>query len=149
MRIRPAILLFGVLAGCASADHPAAPPAAVQPADAVTPLIGSEWLAEDIDGRGAAAGVRSTLRFHAADQISGSGGCNTYSGGLKMASGTVMFGPIATTRMSCAAAVMDQETRFFDVIVRTRGLEPDGGMLYLLDVTGARIARLGNVVPAA
>jgi heat shock protein HslJ len=37
-----------------------------------------------------------------------------------MGDGKLEFGPLASTRMACEAAVMEQETRFLSILAATR-----------------------------
>jgi heat shock protein HslJ len=140
--------LIGLIAGCAGKESPApkAPEkgqVAVPLADPLAPLVGTQWVLVDISGAAANA-AKTTLKFGAASKVSGSGGCNDYNGGVRLQSGTVMFGPIQTTRMACAPPIMQQETRYFDVLVGARGVELDGASLYFLDITNSRTAHFSK-----
>jgi putative lipoprotein len=143
--------LIALFAGCAAKESPAPKPPASGPvavplADPLAPLVGTQWVLVDVNGTAANA-AKATLRFQAASKVSGSGGCNDYNGGVRLQSGTVMFGPIQTTRMACAAPIMQQETKYFDALVGARGVELDGTSLYFLDVTGSRTAHLSKASP--
>jgi putative lipoprotein len=149
MRVVALLFVFAALAGCAGKEAPApkAPEkgqVAIPLADPLAPLVGTQWVLADVGGTPANA-AKTTLRFLAASKVSGSGGCNDYNGGVRLQSSTVMFGPIQTTRMACAAPIMEQETRYFDALVGARGVDLDGASLYFLDVTGSRTAHLTKV----
>jgi len=134
-----AFLLFTglALAGC-SAMHS-------QPPDAVTPLIGTEWVAVDLGGRGVVANLQSTLRFDAADKVSGRGGCNRYSGPLTQVDGVVHIGPLVGARIACPPAVMDQEARFLIALQKVRRIElREAGALVLRDGTGASLITMSR-----
>ena len=45
----------------------------------VQQLTNTEWLLEDLSGRGVLAGVQTTLRFNELNRISEQGGCNRYN----------------------------------------------------------------------
>ncbi|HMK16170.1 MAG TPA: META domain-containing protein, partial [Methanomicrobiales archaeon] len=47
---------------------------------------------------------------------SGSSGCNQYSGGYVLTGPSIAVGPLATTRMACADAVMNQENTYLDIL---------------------------------
>lgn len=147
MPFRPALLILALLLGCATAERPAASHPTAPLADPIAPLIGTTWVA-DLSDPGATLRVQATLEIEQADRVSGSGGCNTYNGAVRLVAGTVLFGPIATSRRACPPAVMQQETRFFDALVNARGLELDGTMLYFLDATGSRTLGLTRAAPA-
>ncbi|MDX2170472.1 MAG: META domain-containing protein [Deltaproteobacteria bacterium] len=142
MRVVALLLLVLVaVPGCASKESPAPsqPAVPVPLADPLVPLSGTQWVLVDVGGTAMNA-ARTTLSFDGGPKVSGNGGCNTYSGGVRNQSGTILFGPIQTTRKACAAPIMAQETRYFDVLVGTRGLEVDGNALYFLDITSSRTA---------
>jgi heat shock protein HslJ len=70
------------------------------PAGAETPVI---------------TGTQITALFDTEQQlVSGSSGCNTYTGSLNTATGAFAIGPLASTMMACAepAGIMEQETAF-------------------------------------
>jgi len=140
MRYASLLSLVCGLAGCAgsAAPLPAKPPPAAGP---LASLVGTQWQVEDINGQAMGPGARATLRFDTPATVSGSGGCNKYSGGVRSQSGTVMFGPIQTTRMACPEPAMKQEAAFFDGLVGARGVEVDDNTLYFLDVSGTRSVR--------
>jgi copper homeostasis protein (lipoprotein) len=73
-------------------------------------------------------------------QVSGSGGCNRFSGGYEAGEGTLRFGPMASTKVYCTP--MDTETRFLQVLQATRGYRVSGRTLELLDEAGHRLAQL-------
>lgn len=72
------------------------------------------------------------------DQVSGHGGCNTYSGDVILGADTLTFGPIARTEMACAdQAAMTQENAFFAALINVRGYHIDeAGMLEMTDRDG-------------
>ena len=76
------------------------------------PLAGS-WLAEDIRGGGVLDRLQSILTLAADGSISGTGGCNRMRGRAAITGDMISFGRIASTRMACTPAAMDQEQKFF------------------------------------
>ena len=57
--------------------------------------------------------ARATLEFRDSARVAGRGSCNQFSGPVTVRDSTISFGPLAATRMACAPAVMDQESRYF------------------------------------
>lgn len=110
----------------------------VQPA---TPA--GRWLAEDIRGGGVLDRVQSTLEIASDGTVSGSGGCNRYSGRAGITGPGIQFGPLAATRMACAPALMGQEARFLEALGEARGWRVDGARrkLYLLGANGVPLLR--------
>ncbi|MEP3331253.1 META domain-containing protein [Sedimentitalea sp.] len=79
-------------------------------------LTGGEWLVEDINGEGVMDILQTTLAFGIDGQVSGSGGCNRYTGSYELTAETLSFGPLAATRKACLPAISNQEQKFFESI---------------------------------
>jgi heat shock protein HslJ len=99
-------------------------------------LTDTEWLLEDLSGTGVVDNIQTTLRFDGTDRISGRGGCNRYRAGVQheatgAASTSMRFtvSAIASTRMMCTPAVMDQETRYFHALQNARRISLEGPYL--------------------
>jgi heat shock protein HslJ len=75
-------------------------------------LIGSEWLLEDLAGGVVMDGIQATLTFPEAGKIAGNGSCNRFFGPGEISGNTIKLGPLASTRMACPAAVMNQEMKY-------------------------------------
>lgn len=130
---------FGpILAGTALA---AALLLAAPPAGAAGPT--GRWLAEDILGGGVHDRLQTTLEIRADGRVSGSGGCNRYTGKATLSGAGLSFGPMASTRMACAPVAMSQEQRFFQALqgVKSWRLSREG-KLELLDGAGKVAVRL-------
>ncbi|HKZ04954.1 MAG TPA: META domain-containing protein [Methylomirabilota bacterium] len=123
-----AVLLLG---GCQSA---APDPAAEHP------LVGTTWRAREIDGRMALAEPASTLSFESRERVAGQAGCNRFFGRLDLDAGRLALGQMGSTRMACAAPVMEQERRFLLALQASAFWEREGDTLRLLD--GERRLRL-------
>jgi heat shock protein HslJ len=91
-------------------------------ADSPGTLIGTTWLAENIEQNGATEGVQSTLEFPEEGKVAGSGGCNRFQGSLT-ADREHLFGMLATTRKMCPPPQMEQETRFLQALGKATRLE--------------------------
>lgn len=75
------------------------------------------------------------------DSMSGSAGCNSYSGAAEFDAGSMTLGPeIAVTAMACEEEIMDQEATYLAALERVAGyvLEPDE--LLLQDADGITLA---------
>jgi heat shock protein HslJ len=127
-----AILLSLIVAACGTT--PAGPPERLE---------GTAWRAAAIDGKPPLTSNPSTLRFFDRQWAGGSLACNAYSTTYFADASGLRFGALAPTRETCAAAVMEQETRFIAVLAATRGLRlDDQGALLLLDADGSTRVRL-------
>jgi putative lipoprotein len=132
------VVVVGSLSFVASGCSP------TQPDSQSTPkvqLIGSTWLAEDIDGAGVIDNAQSTLVFGPDGRVSGRAGCNQYGGSVTLNGASMVMDKVFSTKMACTApALMDQESRFLAALQATRSYRMDGTKLVLLD--GAGKARL-------
>jgi heat shock protein HslJ len=94
-----------------------APPAAPVPANAASfSLAGSEWLLEDLGGLGGADNLQATLTFPEAGKVAGNGSCNRFFGPAEVSGDALKLGPLASTRMMCPEAAMNQETKYINAL---------------------------------
>jgi heat shock protein HslJ len=107
-------------------------------------LGGTSWTATGIsNGKGAVtgliAGSKATLKFGADGTLSGSSGCNSYTGRYEVTGNQVKFpGTFASTRMMCASpGVMEQEQAFLKALSASTSGHIDGKKLELRDAGGA------------
>ena len=83
------------------------------PVSVFPPLTGTSWKLSSLDNRPALAGVRVTLTFTASNRVSGSAGCNAYSGSATVDGGQMKIGPLVSTLRACTEpGVMAQEQAF-------------------------------------
>lgn len=104
------------------------------------------WLAEDIGGGGVLDRIQTTLVLGADGAVSGSGGCNSYSGKAKLSGASLRFGGLSSSRMACAPAVMAQEQKFLLALERTLAwrIDPLKRKLILIDLTGTELVRFST-----
>jgi heat shock protein HslJ len=57
-------------------------------------------------------GVQATLTFPEVGKIAGNGSCNRFFGPGEISGATIKLGPLASTRMACPEAVMNQEMKY-------------------------------------
>ena len=102
-------------------------------------LLKGEWVVEDIAGTGIVDSSRVTLQFLSGGRVAGRASCNQYNSRYTVTDQGLAFGPGMATRMMCAPAQMEQETRFLDALQATRRIElaPDGALV-LVGADGAR-----------
>ena len=94
-------------------------------------LVGTEWVLEDLGGRGVEDRVQSTIIFKAKDRIAGWGGCNRYFSDSRFDGHSIHIGPIGSTRRVCPAVVMDQETRFFKALEKAERISMEDTYLMI------------------
>jgi heat shock protein HslJ len=107
---------------------------------------GRTWTLTELDEAPALAGTLVTISF-VDGEVTGSTGCNTYSGTATWGDGDLTVDPgLVATRRSCDAPIMDQEQRFLGVLLEADAYEVDGDELRLLD-GGSVTARFSADAP--
>jgi heat shock protein HslJ len=87
------------------------------------PLTGTKWTL---------VGSGITLEFGSGSSVSGSGGCNRYTGSYTLNGSAISFGAVASTRMMCMdESVMARERAFFNALSAATRIETDGEQLTL------------------
>ncbi|WP_299426822.1 META domain-containing protein [uncultured Shimia sp.] len=107
-----------------------------------TGLSGSNWLVAQINGQVVEAAQGPLLQFGSDGQVSGTSGCNRFSGGYTATGGQLEFGPLATTRMACPGPLDQQEKAFFQALSKVVGFEVRDGIAVLLDAEGTEQMQL-------
>jgi heat shock protein HslJ len=79
-------------------------------------LVGSEWLLEDLAGRGVIDNIQATLTFPEAGKVAGNASCNRFFGPAEVSGNAIKLGPLASSRMACPEAVMNQETKYLEAL---------------------------------
>ncbi|WP_228743344.1 META domain-containing protein [Marinobacter sp. F4218] len=102
---------------------------------------GAEWVVDDLTGKGIIDRSRMSLQFREDNRVSGRASCNRFTGRYEFTGeGSLTFSQLATTRMACAPALMNQEDRFLDVMGRvSRGRIGQHGELLLSTPEGETI----------
>lgn len=106
-------------------------------------LSGTPWQATGINnGKGAVVGTatssKTTALFGTDMKLSGNTGCNSYNTTYKTTSNTITIDtPIATTRMACEQALMDQEQQYLAALAKAAVFVVTESKLELRDASGA------------
>ncbi len=106
-------------------------------------LTGTTWQATGVNnGKEAvvsAEGVEAlTLSFDTADAVSGSGGCNGFSGSYTTTDPDgLTFGELASTMKMCEEPVMELEQQYFAALGNVATYQLEGDRLTLRDAAGA------------
>jgi heat shock protein HslJ len=81
-----------------------------------------------------------TALFGADGTVSGTSGCNTYSGGYTIDGDTLAISQLINTQMACDSpeGVMDQESVYLAALQSSVTFQNDGATLTLLDAEGRR-----------
>jgi heat shock protein HslJ len=100
---------------------------------------GRQLVAEAVNDVPVTGSRPPTLRL-SNGQVTGSSGCNTFTGSYKLTQERLEFGPLATTRMACEPAVMEQEARFLSILAAARSYSRYGnGSLSIIAPDGRAI----------
>jgi putative lipoprotein len=119
----------------------------VKPANAAPPALSGRWRAEAIRNHGIAPELESIIEIAADGKVTGSGGCNRISGKATVTGAHMTFGPIISTKMACAPAIMDQESHFLSALADTRlwRIDETRDKLILVDAHGITVLRLAKM----
>jgi heat shock protein HslJ len=105
------------------------------------PLVGTAWTGLLYNDGNALVGAMPDAAFTAtfADDgtVSGSSGCNTFSGSYTVDGDSMSFGPLAATQMACAEDVMTQEAGVLGALGRVTSFTIQGNELTLLGEDGS------------
>ena len=114
------------------------------------PLLG-KWRVDSYGTTpGTLVGVLEGTQLDVAFQllsVGGSAGCNAYSGTYGTNGNVVRVGKLATTRLACDTAVMDQETAFLEALQGVAFIESRGSTLNLTDLSGQILVALARPTP--
>ena len=84
-------------------------------------LAGTSWTFVSIGGTRVAADRPTSLQFDGR-RLSGSAGCNRFSGSYMVEDNVLTAGQIAGTLMACPGPAMEQERAFFDLMAAPAGI---------------------------
>jgi heat shock protein HslJ len=114
----------------------AVPPVAENPS-----LDGTAWVVMELQGRMPVGKSAATLLF-AQGRVSGSDGCNRYTGGYTLRGSALEVSKLASTQMACPEEVMQRAQAFTDALTSARSVRVKGPRLELLSADGETLAIL-------
>jgi heat shock protein HslJ len=98
-------------------------------------LTGKVWALTELAGKPPAAGVGISAEFGSDGKVSGSAGCNRYSGTYTVSGNSITISSsMATTMMMCDEAIMEQESAYLKALGEAKTYAVKGDQLTL---TGA------------
>ncbi|MFF0816410.1 META domain-containing protein [Rhodococcus sp. NPDC003318] len=106
------------------------------------PLVGTAWVVDATISRSAVTSSLAiedsmpTLLIADDGTVTGSTGCNNFTGTAEVAGDTVTFGPLATTRMMCEPDVAEVETAVLTALDGTTTATIESDRLRLMNVNG-------------
>ena len=108
-------------------------------------LATGRWVLQSYSTRGSLKiplpGTELTARFGADGSLSGSAGCNNYSGGFMAYDQTLRISNLNSSQVLCAepAGVMEQEGDFLSLLKQAAEMRISAGQLDVFDSSGNRI----------
>jgi heat shock protein HslJ len=93
-----------------------------------------------------APGVPVTATF-SAQGVTGTAGCNGYSGPFQYSENTISFGALISTKMACQEPVMTQEMAFFNALATAKTFTVANGQLQITYDGG--VLNFAGIVPAS
>jgi heat shock protein HslJ len=109
-------------------------------------LTGAYWRALAIDGKPAVPLPKKReahIMFIAeGNRMSGSTGCNRFTGTFTQSGDSLHFSPLAVTKMACPPALDTQERAFLAALQATAAMHLAGNTLELKDASGKVRLRL-------
>ncbi len=106
-------------------------------------LVGTSWVAQrisdDSGGRGVLAGNEPTIVFGADGRgVSGSTGCNLYSGDVTIGQDAISVAQVLVTERACnPREIMEQEALFLEILTNANGFTLADGILELKSTEGS------------
>jgi heat shock protein HslJ len=102
-------------------------------------LEGTSWVLVSLAGIPPVADTEITATFGTDRRVSGSAGCNRYTGAYEISGPSIEVGPLASTRMYCPTpGVMEQEQRYLVTLEASVLAAVEGDQLLLADAGGTR-----------
>jgi heat shock protein HslJ len=112
-------------------------------------LAGTSWRVTGYNnGRQAVVslldGTQMTMEFAADGRVSGSAGCNRFTGTYTLSGSSLKLGPAAATRMMCAQpdGIMTQEQQFLQALATVATIRQEGNRAELRTADGALAVNL-------
>jgi heat shock protein HslJ len=142
MRHLSIVLAIGAVAvltaACSATGGASAPPAGGTGGT----IEGVSWRLTKLPSGGALAdvpqGVVADARF-AGGRVTGSGGCNSFTGPAMVSGASIQVGPLASTEMACEGAAGDVEQVYLANLIATTSFTATTDTLTMFDASGTEI----------
>ena len=107
---------------------------------ATSPLTANAWTVSTLVGKAPLAQTELTAEFTATGSVSGSAGCNRYSGHYTSSGSALKISSLISTQMACATKIMAQESVFLKALASARSYAVSGSTLTLRTAGGKTLA---------
>ena len=135
------IIFIGVLVISACAPPMLDSPASGGAAD----LTNTNWMLTSLNGSEPVPTTTITINFDNGSQVSGSDGCNNYSGSYEVDGNNIKFGPLAGTMMACPEPIMEQATAYQNALAETATFTVTDDELTFSNASGNPVATFTKV----
>ena len=133
-RFLPTVIVAAVVVAVATAAS-----AGVHVSEA-SALTGKVWVLAALSGKAPLKGTELTSEFGGKLRVSGSAGCNRYTGTYKVSGNSIRISTLATTKKACGAPIASQETAFLKALTEARSFTIKGRSLTLESARGRTLA---------
>jgi heat shock protein HslJ len=104
-------------------------------------LTGKVWALTELMGKLPVAGTGISAQFTADGKVSGSAGCNRYTGTYTVSGNRITFSSsMALTMMMCEPAIMEQESAYLKALGEAKTFAIKGDQLILSGGDGTKLA---------
>lgn len=114
------------------------------------PVVGTTWVVDTLitpDAVSTSAALETsapTLTISENGQATGTSGCNRFNGPARIEGDTIVFGPLATTKMACPADVAEVERAVLHVLDGEVGYQVEGAVMTLRKADGTGLGLRGH-----
>ncbi|MGB3715691.1 MAG: META domain-containing protein [Candidatus Promineifilaceae bacterium] len=109
------------------------------------PLANSSWrVASMYVNQVPIPNTALTASFDASNGVSGSAGCNNYSGPYSVSGNAISIGPLSSTNATCGADIDTQEQVYMTALQSATSYQLVGSQLVLYDAAGQEVIRFNR-----
>lgn len=102
------------------------------------------WLVEMVDGAGIIDTGQTSFVLSEDGRVATTIGCNRMAGKAEVEGDTISIGPLMSTKMACAEALMKQERLYGAALESARKWAVEDGMLKLKNAEGTVVVSFGK-----
>ena len=100
--------------------------------DVAPQLLKTQWLLEDLGGKGVVDRAQATLAFPAENKVAGNASCNRFFGAVEIKGEAIKFGGLGSTRMACLnEAISKQEANYLKALENAETIRLEGPYLLI------------------
>lgn len=104
------------------------------------PIVGTQWMLDEVDAGGASiqtdADTSAYLRINEAGEVTGSTGCNGFSGSAEVGDEVITFEPLLATKKGCSGELGQIDSSMLSVLRGEVSADVAGDSLTLTNTDG-------------